>query len=255
MTIKDLFKPLPSLLLCGIFSVVFGMLASPVSAEPKAISAELAPLLEKAYNQLKDGNSSQAVSTLKKAIKVDKDSITARRYYAFALVQDNQPANAIKQLNIIVEKLNKPTYFEWCTFGEAYLAAGGIQQAQNCYEQALKIAPKSSYVKSGLIRANAMTRNYDEALKIAENGMKDSKSKENYDYFKLLYAKVRGQQMERGDASIPAPRTTGEEKTAQAPTSATPAQQAKARAEMAKNMDVLEKITSSQKKPVNHPGG
>lgn len=193
---------------------VLGIATSSVNAEPKAISAELAPILEKGYNQLKDGNNTNAVSTLKDAIKVDKDSITARRYLAYALIKDKHPVDAIKQLNLIVNKLNKPTYFEWCTFGEAYLAAGGVQQAQNCFEQAKKIAPSSHYVKSGLIRTSVKSGQYQDALGLAKEGMKNSKNPETYDYFKNLYMKVRMIELAKGgssssseDDSVPPPST------------------------------------------------
>lgn len=230
------------------------------AAEPKAISAELAPLLEKGYNQMKEGKYSGAVKTLTEAVKLDGDSITARRYLAFALVRDGQPLNSIKQMNLIVKQI-KPTYFEWCTFGEAYLAAGGISQAQNCYEQALKEAPTSSYARSGLIRANVKSGNYNEALGIAEEGMKGSKDNNSYDYFKKLYAGVRSHMLASGSGGA-APMPVSESDTAsdepldKAALLAQQQAQRQSRAEEQRRKDeILRRITSSQGKVINHPGG
>lgn len=230
------------------------------AAEPKAISAELAPLLEKGYNQMKEGKYSGAVKTLTEAVKLDGDSITARRYLAFALVRDGQPLNSIKQMNLIVKQI-KPTYFEWCTFGEAYLAAGGISQAQNCYEQALKVAPTSSYARSGLIRANVKSGNYNEALVIAEEGMKGSKDNDSYDYFKKLYAGVRSHMLASGSGgaapmSVPESDTASDEPLDKAALLAQQQAQRQSRAEEQRRKDeILRRITSSQGKVINHPGG
>lgn len=230
------------------------------AAEPKAISAELAPLLEKGYNQMKEGKYSGAVKTLTEAVKLDGDSITARRYLAFALVRDGQPLNSIKQMNLIVKQI-KPTYFEWCTFGEAYLAAGGVSQAQNCYEQALKVAPTSSYARSGLIRANVKSGNYNEALGIAEEGMKGSKDNNSYDYFKKLYAGVRSHMLASGSsgtATMPVAEndTASDEPLDKAALQAQQQAQRQSRAEEQRRKDeILRRITSSQGKVINHPGG
>ena len=236
---------------------ITGLIATPeAAAEPKAISAELAPLLEKGYNQMKDGKYSGAVKTLTEAVKMDGDSITARRYLAFALVRDGQPLNSIKQMNLIVKQI-KPTYFEWCTFGEAYLAAGGVSQAQNCYEQALKVAPTSSYARSGLIRANVKSGNYNEALGIAEEGMKGSKDNNSYDYFKKLYAGVRSHMLASGagtTAQMPIP-SSDSDSTEPLDEATRQAQRQSNLQEQRKNEEILRRITSSKGRVTNHPGG
>ncbi len=225
------------------------------SAEPKAISAELAPLLEKGYDQMKEGSFSGAVKTLTDAVKLDGDSITARRYLAYALVRAGQPLNSIKQLNLIVKQI-KPTYFEWCTYGEAYLAAGGVSQAQNCYEQALKVAPASSYAKSGLIRVNVKSGNFSEALEIAEKGMKDSKTTTSYEYFKDLYAGVRSQQLAHGGSSTPAQMTVPDAGDAPAAGGDTAKQsRATASRQQQETERMLKRITSTTRRVTNHPGG
>ena len=199
MSIQKVAKLFSTILILCIATI----LNCQAAEEPRAISAELAPLLEKAYNELKEGKNSNAVKTLDKAIKLDEESITTRRYSAYALIMDNQPKNALKQLDFIVKKIKKPTYFEWCTYGEAYLKARAGEQARTCFENALLIAPTSTYVKSGLVRAKAITGNLDDALELAKEGMKVSKTNESYDYFKDLFNQVRLKQARtaKGDNS------------------------------------------------------
>src|SRR5262249_44267108 len=98
------------------------------------------------------------------------------------------------------------TYFEWCTFGEAYLEAGALDQAENCYKQALKIAPSSEYAKSGVIRCNMRAGNYDEAKQIAADAMKLTKDKDHYNYYKNLYMAASEASL-RGSASSGARET------------------------------------------------
>ncbi len=177
------------------------------SAEHK-ISADLAPLLEKAYNEMIGGHYPPAVQLLNKAVKTDKDSITARRYLAFALIKSGEPRQAIDQLNII-SKTTKPTYFEWCTYGEAYLSSGGLDQAESCYKEALKTTPKNDYAKSGLIRVSIKGGNYDQALELAEEGMKGAKGNDTYNYFKNLYITAHAAQSRSGAPSHSSPRHVG----------------------------------------------
>jgi len=155
-------------------------------AEGKTISEELAPMLSRGYELMQQGDYSPAVKTLAGAVRSDSDSITARRYLAYALVKNGDPKDAIAQLNAIVKKI-KPTYFEWCTFGEAYLEAGAVDQAKSCFETALKKSPRCDYARSGLIRANLKNNEIQAALDLAEEGMKSARDQEIYDHFKGLY--------------------------------------------------------------------
>ncbi len=166
-------------------SAVAAFIPLKASADHK-ISADLAPLLEKAYKEMMGGHYPPAVQILNKAVQTDKDSITARRYFAFALVKAGEPRQAIEQLNTITKSI-KPTYFEWCTYGEAYLSSGGLDQAESCYKEALKTTPKNDYAKSGLIRVSIKGGNFDQALELAHEGMKGSKGNDTYNYFKNLY--------------------------------------------------------------------
>lgn len=186
--------------------VVVALLPGQVSAEPKTISAELAPLLEKGYKQIVSNKFDAAVKTLNQAVKLDKESISARRYLAYALVKNNQPRQAIAELNTITKAI-KPTYFEWCTFGEAYLNNGSLDQAESCYKQALKKSPRNEYARSGLIRVDLKAGNYQQAMSSATEGMKKARGKGNYDYYKNLYIAAYALE-NKGNQHVPPPAVT-----------------------------------------------
>ncbi|SRR5579883_2762901 len=229
--------------------------AADKAAAAKKIGPSLAPLLGKAYKQMSDGKFDPAVKTLNKAIATDKESITARRYMAFALVKNGDPKDAIKELNVIVRQENrKPTYFEWCTFGEAYLEGGALDQAESCYKQALRIAPTSEYAKSGLIRVSMKAGNYEEARQTAADAMKITKDKDHYNYYKNLYM-AAADAAQRGGSSITStstaktPTSTASTETA----SAQPAKQWSGKQSEA-NEAILRNIQNSTRRET-HPGG
>lgn len=219
--------------------------ASASLAEGKTISEELAPMLSKGYELMQQGDFSPAVKTLAGAVRSDSDSITARRYLAYALVKSGDPKDAIAQLNAIVKKI-KPTYFEWCTFGEAYLEAGAVDQAKSCFETALKQSPRCDCARSGLIRANVKNNDLQAALDLAAEGMKSARDQELYDYYKGLYRVVYSHK-----SSIPAPavgaapQKTTVSQTAVAPVS--PANRA--------NYDAAMNAIRNQRRITNSHGG
>lgn len=222
-------------------TVLLTLNPAPTQANQKTISSDLAPLLEKAYNQMMQGQYDPAVETLNKAIKTDKDSITARRYLAFALVKSGRPKESIDQLDLISKSV-KPTYFEWCTYGEAYLASGGLDQAESCYKEALKTTPRNAYARSGMIRISIKSGNYDQALDLATEGMKSSRDPEAYNYYKNLYMSALAAQRVSGGGLGSLPKPPG------ATASSITAEQQR------QNQELIKRVTGSYRQPSNRPG-
>jgi len=241
-------QTLPATLL--VIGLATGSLIAPKEAfAAKTIDAELAASLDKGYKELSKGDYNKAVSILTAAVKQDPDSISARRYLAFALVKQGNSLAAIDQLNAIT-KLVKPTYFEWCTYGEAYLKANALDQAASCYKAAISLAPKADYAKSGLIRVSIQGKKYEEAMNLAKDSMKEAPNPQIYDYYKKLYAGIL--------AASAAPQLGGPVQGAVAsgtPTSTTTSGGVPVMPG-APSAEVLKRITSQGGRPIeNHPGG
>ncbi len=226
----------------------FSLVIAPQSAAAKTIDAAMASSLEKGYKEISKGNYSDAIKILSDTVKKDSDSITARRYLAYALVKAGMSMAAIDQLNAIT-KLVKPTYFEWCTYGEAYLRAGGLDQAASCYKAAIALAPKADYAKSGLIRVSLQNKNYEEAMNLAKEGMKTASDQKLYDYYKKLYAGVL--------AASTTPQTTTSASGAPVVTATGIPATGGTPADSAVSQDtMLKRISSQGQRPrENHPGG
>lgn len=233
----------------AILAFSFGFSLS-IAVEPafaaKTIDAELAGALDKGYKAIAKGDYSDAIKILSGAVKKDSDSITARRYLAYALVKAGMSMAAIDQLNAIT-KLVKPTYFEWCTYGEAYLRAGGLDQAASCYKAAIALAPKADYAKSGLIRVSLQGKKYEEAMNLAKDGMKEASNQQIYDYYKKLYAGVLAASTQPQSTMVPG---------ASAPVVQATTQEGAAPTDVQSQETMLKRISSQGSRPVeNHPGG
>ncbi len=245
-------KIVPQTLLVFALGLGFSIAPQGCFAAAKTIDAELASSLEKGYKELSTGDFGKAVDILSAAVKKDPDSVTARRYLAYALVKQGNSLAAIDQLNAIT-KLIKPTYFEWCTYGEAYLKAGALDQAASCYKAAIALAPKADYAKSGLIRVSMQGKKYEEAMNLAKDGMKEAPNAEIYEYYKKLYAGVL--------AASAAPQIGGPVQGATVatgtPTTSGVTSNQSYNAPGAISADtMLKRISSQQGRPVeNHPGG
>lgn len=245
-------KILPQTLLAFALGLSFTIAPQESFAAAKTIDAELAAALEKGYKELSKQDYSKAVDIFSAAVKDDPDSVTARRYLAYALVKQGNSLAAIDQLNAIT-KLIKPTYFEWCTYGEAYLKANSLDQAASCYKAAIALAPKADYAKSGLIRVSLQGKKYEEAMNLAKDGMKESANAEIYEYYKKLYAGVL--------AASAAPQiggpVQGQSVASGTPTTSGPAPSQTGNFPGAISSEtMLKRISSQQGRPVeNHPGG
>ena len=109
---------------------------------------KILPLINEAYKEIGQGDSAKAVKTLVKALNIDPDSITARRYLAFAMVQVAQYVPALTQMQKL-SKITPMNAFDWYVFGEAYAGAGALSHSQSCYQQALAISPAYHAARGG----------------------------------------------------------------------------------------------------------
>jgi predicted Zn-dependent protease len=106
----------------------------------KAVNEKILPLINDAYKEIGRGEASKAVKTLVKALTIDPDSITARRYLAFAMVQAKSYVPALSQMQKL-SKITPMNAFDWYVFGEAYSGAGAVVK-KGLFAQALQQADK-----------------------------------------------------------------------------------------------------------------
>lgn len=156
----------------------------------KAVNEKILPLINDAYREIGRGEASKAVKTLVKALTIDPDSITARRYLAFAMVQTKSYVPALSQM----QKLNKITpmnAFDWYVFGEAYAGAGAVDHSLSCYEQALMITPAYHAARGGAVKALVKKGLFAQALQEADKGVPYASDSVVKKYYAALRQGVR----------------------------------------------------------------
>ncbi|MDP3507739.1 MAG: hypothetical protein Q8T09_07085 [Candidatus Melainabacteria bacterium] len=153
-------------------TVTAGKDAESEGSEPavKAVNEKILPLINDAYKEIGSGEAAKAVKTLVKALNIDPNSITARRYLAFALVQSKSYVPALTQMQKL-SKITPMNAFDWYVFGEAYAGAGAVDHSLSCYEQALAITPAYHAARGGSVKALVRKGLFAQALQQADKGV------------------------------------------------------------------------------------
>lgn len=177
----------------GLLALSFVLVAAKPVAALGSTNEKIYPLLGKAYDQLRNGKYDLAVNTLVQAVKTDRDSITARRYLAFALLKNGSSMEALDQMEL-VSRVVKPGPFDWYLFGEAYLAQGGYKEAEDCFKQAVALNPGYDAARGGLVNTYARTGKWQDGFTTLAEGMKLAKTANAKSYYKSLYAGLKERQ-------------------------------------------------------------
>ena len=143
---------------------------------------------------MRKGNYDGAVVTLAAAVKSDPDSISARRYLAFALMRNGHSQDAMYQM-LIIQRMAKATPFDSFTLGEAYSKMGKMIDAENCFREALKANPNYDPARASLIKTLSSTGKYDEAFTECITGYKSAKTEMMSRYYRILYQNVQEQKL------------------------------------------------------------
>ncbi len=165
-----------------------------VPAKPRVISNAVGQLLQRGYEQMRKGNYELAVHTLAAAVKVDPDSVSARRYLAFALMRHGSVQDAMYQL-LIIQRMAKATPFDSYTLGEAYAKQGKLADAEACFKEALKTNPNYDPARASLVKTLTSTGKYDEAFSECLTGYKAAKTELLSRYYRILYQHVQEQKL------------------------------------------------------------
>ncbi len=145
--------------------------------------------IQKTWAELAKGNGKQALQIITSALNKDKNNLNIRRYYAFTLVYNHSPQNAIEQLGLLARF---PGYqvnaFDYCVEGDAYLEAGQLNQAEQAFKNATKIDANNDQANGGLLRVMAGEGRYDQALKLCSEAIgKRANDRSAKAYYQSIY--------------------------------------------------------------------
>ncbi|HEY9785336.1 MAG TPA: hypothetical protein V6D17_08040 [Candidatus Obscuribacterales bacterium] len=135
-------------------------------------------LLRKSYDLMLKGKFQDAIISQRKAIAADRDSVTARRYLAYSLIQIGEPNQAVDQLTQITI-MTKPTSLDMLLMGTAHLQANQFDVAERWFKEALEADPSLSLAKIGLARAaSAKNQQFEAANKAAAEALAQQQAEE-----------------------------------------------------------------------------
>ncbi len=166
----------------------------------KAVNEKILPLINDAYKDLNKGEATKAVKTLNKALTIDPDSITARRYLAFALVQSNSYVQGLSQMQKL-SKITPMNAFDWYVFGEAYAGAGGLEHSLSCYQQALALTPGYHAARGGAVKALVKQGQFGKAIEQVDKGSTFATDKVVKKYYATLRQGVLDAELYQKDAA------------------------------------------------------
>ena len=206
----------------GVAQATASAPAKPV-AKPKVVSQTVGQLLQRGYEQMRKGNYELAVRTLAAAVTADPDSVSARRYLAFALMRHGSLHDAMYQL-LIIQRMAKASPFDSYTLGEAYNKMGKLPEAEACFKEALKTNPNYDPARASLIKVLSSTGKYDEAFTECLTGYKAAKTELLIRYYRVLYQHVQEQKLSLHRMQDPAVNAAATAATATTTTTAAPVQ-------------------------------
>lgn len=190
---KAMFSFWAIIVACGI-SFNSADASASVPVKRKVISSQLSQLLQRGYEQMRRGNYDDAVVTLAAAVKSDPDSLSARRYLAFALMRNGHSQEAMYQM-LIIQRMAKASPFDSYTLGEAFSKMGKMSEAETCFRDALKANPNYDPARASLIKTLSSTGKYDEAFAECITGYKSAKTEMMSRYYRILYQNVQEQKL------------------------------------------------------------
>jgi tetratricopeptide (TPR) repeat protein len=167
------------------------------------ISEDLYKHLEAGYLQVQKGSYDGAVKNFCDAVRTDRDSVTARRYLAYALVKAGAPELAVEQLSLIT-KMTSPSAYDSYLYGEAYYTAGQYKLSAEAYQKTLNLVPNFDAARGGLIKSLTLGGEFELAANECLNGLKQANDKVAKKYYQTMLACVQ----EIRSAPQPAAATT-----------------------------------------------
>jgi hypothetical protein len=136
-------------------------------------------LIQKAYSQIQGKDYAQATKTLCASIRTEGDSLTARRYLSYVLLQQGQADDALKQM----ASLHDPTAFDLFMKGVAFEMTSEPGTAVDWFRAASDKEPQNTYFRNKAIDALVGMGKYEDAGLLCADGNRlatDAKVKSYY---------------------------------------------------------------------------
>lgn len=171
-------------------TTVSGLVFAGPALSTATISESLYKHLKGGYDNVQKGSYERAVKDFCDAVRTDRDSVTARRYLAYALVKTGTPDLAMKQL-YLVRRMTTPTAFDLYLYGEAYFTAGDYRHALESFQKCLALVPYFDAARGGVIKSLALQGEFNQATNECLTGLSKAKDPAAKKYYQAMFTRVR----------------------------------------------------------------
>ncbi len=162
---------LTAILFVGAFEQAASCLpgqANAANTAPAQVETVPVNLIQKAYSQIRDKEFSKATKTLCTSIRTEGDSLTARRYLSYVLLQQGLAEDALKQMT----SLANPTAFDLFMKGVAFEMTANPTTAVDWFRAAVEKDPQNTYFRNKAIDSLIGVAKYDDAILLCADGSK-----------------------------------------------------------------------------------
>jgi tetratricopeptide (TPR) repeat protein len=133
----------------------------------------LPELVQAGYAQMRSGNNERAVVLLERAVRVNPNDASARRYLAHTFLATGDTDNAIAQFQM-VDKLGKPNADDIKALADALAQTSRKEEAIAAYNRCLQMRPDDVQSRCSLARLYEAAGFLNKAREVCLEGMKNS---------------------------------------------------------------------------------
>jgi tetratricopeptide (TPR) repeat protein len=163
--------------------------ASSDTDKPVALSSNLNELLDVGYRDLARGKAQKSIEELSRAVKLFPNDARARRYLAYALIEDRQPLGALEQFKQLAN-LGGQTIEDKLAMADALIEVGQGKEALRL----LKTCLENEDCKAKVYAKMALTYNSlgfpDKAIALCQEGMQSAKTTEEQEALEAVRAQI-----------------------------------------------------------------
>ncbi len=173
-----------------LISAVSSIVIANTAYGAATISEELYKHLKTGYELVEKGAYDRAVKAFCQAVRADRDSITARRYLAYALLKSGVPDLALEQLSLI-SRMTTPNAFDFFLYGEAYYGMGQYKEAFGAFQKSLTAMPEFDAARGGVIKSLTLQGEFHQATNECVAGLNQAKNEASKKYYKTMLQCVK----------------------------------------------------------------
>jgi tetratricopeptide (TPR) repeat protein len=133
----------------------------------------LPELVQAGYQQMRSGNNERAMLYLERAVRLNPNDASARRYLAHTFLASGDVENAIAQFQM-VDKLGQPNADDIKALADALAQTSRTEDAITAYNRCLQLRPNDVPTRCTLARLYASSGFLNKAKEICLEGLKNS---------------------------------------------------------------------------------